>query len=95
MDGLNLSPAIITSALATFLRRYHIVIFTVIVIGSLAVAVYLVNNVIAASSIPSEQDTNSSGFDQKTIDALGQLSTSDDPSPLELPTNQRINPFVE
>lgn len=92
----NLSLIGIKRTLFHVLGRYHIVIFVVVVLGGLAVAVFLLNNTVNSSS----EDTTytsplSSSFDQQTIKRVEQLKTTNESSaPLDL-SHGRTNPFVE
>ncbi len=93
--NFNLSPALIQQKLAAFFGRFHLILFTVVVFGSLAVAVLLLNDTITKSG-----DTNSTAtsanttFDQSTIDRIKQLKTPDQSGQLDLPAG-RTNPFTE
>lgn len=86
----------IVKQLGNFLRRYHLVLFVVLVIGSMSVVVLLINQ-----SLESSIDTSSIApqrtptLDQKTIDRVKLLQPSAAQQPLDLPKNQRTNPFVE
>lgn len=86
----------IPKQIAKFLRRYHFVLFVVLVVGSMSVVVLLINQ-----SLESSIDTSSiapqstPALDQKTIDRVKALQPSANQQPLDLPKNQRTNPFVE
>lgn len=79
-----------------FLKRYHLVIFVVIVVLLLSVAILLLNGIVSiASGTDAPVQSTSSNFDQATIDRIKELKTSDQPSePLDL-SKGRINPFSE
>lgn len=79
-----------------FLKRYHLVIFVVVIVLLLSVAVLLLNGIVGiASGIDSPTQNGNSNFDQATIDRIKELKTSDQPSePLDL-SEGRINPFSE
>ncbi len=86
-----------TKALLAFFRRYHFVLFTVVVVLILSVAVLLLNGIVykASGEESSPLSGASTNFDEDTIDRLRQLKTSDQPSePLDL-SQGRINPFGE
>lgn len=82
---------------ATTLRRFHVVIFIVIVAAGLTTAVLLLNGVIlktndSASLAPDGAKTT---FDQTTINRIKRLKTSSEPStPLDF-SKGRISPFSE
>ena len=74
-----------------FMHRYHVIIFTIVIVGGLSVATYLMYRVTIASSTPT--GTTTTGFDKATIDRINQLRSVDDKQePLKLPPG-RINPF--
>lgn len=88
--GISLSPAIISN----FFTRYHALIFTIVVVGSLAVAVFFLHLVIASSDTPAdyapEQSTN---FDEDTMERVRELTPSTQPAPsIDLPSG-RTDPF--
>lgn len=90
---LNNLPA----SFSQILHRFHIMVFSVLVLGALIVAIFLLNQVLAKSDQNNgyvAQGTNAS-FDTTTINKLNTLRTINDPSiPLDL-SSGRLNPFVE
>lgn len=74
-----------------FMHRYHVVIFTIVIIGGLSAATYFMYK---ASTPGSTAGTNTvTGFDQPTIDRIKNLrSSSDSQEQLVLPPG-RTNPF--
>lgn len=83
--------------LLAFIRRYHLVIFTVITVLLLSVGVLLLSGIVgkASGADTPPQNSMSSSFDKETIDRIKNLKTSDQPSePLDL-SSGRINPFNE
>lgn len=76
---------------SNFMHRYHVVIFTIVIIGGLSVATYLMYNATTPDS--STTNTTTSGFDQVTIDRIKNLHSADDTQePLRMPAG-RTNPF--
>lgn len=76
-----------------FLHRYHVLIFTIFVLGGLSVATFMLYR--ATTEAQSATSTAPSTFDQKTIDRIGKLrSANDTPAPINLPTG-RTNPFQD
>ena len=74
-----------------FMHRYHVIVFTVVIIGGLSIATYLMYRVTIASSTPT--GTPVSGFDKATIDRINQLhDVNDSQESLKLPPG-RVNPF--
>jgi hypothetical protein len=90
---MNLSTQAIKKSIVTFLHRFHIVIFVVLVLGGLAVVVLLLNNIIVLSGQKNgyTPDTNNAGFDQSTIQKIEDLQNRSQTPP----TSGRTNPFVE
>ena len=96
---MNIDLSKVPAKLSSLLRRFHVVLFVVVVFGSLAVAVLVLSSILQTSTTPSDQlDTStglSSSFDQTTIDRVGKLRTgSESPANSSLPQG-RINPFAE
>lgn len=87
----------ISNGLSHFLRRYHAVLFTVLVFGGVAVMIFVLNQTVARSTDTTEQQLEAShaGFDAATIKRLNTLNALNESSELTLPANQRTSPFVE
>ena len=94
---MEISLKHIKTVVATFLHRYHVVIFAVVVLGSLVIVVLLLNNIINRSGDSGgyTSATNATSFDQQTIDQIKQLKTLDEPGPKINFSGGRTNPFVE
>lgn len=91
----NISLNELPKQLSRLLHRYHVVTFTLVVLGGMAVAVFLLNNILQVSSHPTEGSGISSSFDTDTIERVNELKSSTDaPQTMSFPTG-RINPFVE
>lgn len=93
MKNMQLSK----EGILSLIKRYHFVIFTVVVTIVLSVSVLLLYSIVykasGEDSIP--QNSISTSFDQATIDEIDQLKTSSEPSePLDF-SEGRINPFSE
>lgn len=91
--NLNLSLPAIKKAIVAFLHRFHVVIFTVIILGGLTVVIFLLNNIVVLSSQSNgyTPDTNNSTFDKATIQKIEELKNRTQTPP----TSGRTNPFVE
>lgn len=92
MNNISIPP--LKTAVIHFLHRFHLVLFVVVVIGSLAYAILSVSSVLEQSAKDDLSQTPSSQFDATTIDRINQLKTSDEDSSMTLPDG-RTNPFVE
>lgn len=95
---MNITPASIKTSISKFLSRFHMLIFTILVLGGLVICMLLINDIIAKTGIDTTDSSASTGsdFDQATIDRIKQLHSASDNSqtPLDLSTG-RINPFVD
>ena len=82
-----------SASIVAFFKRFHLVLSILLLAGSLTVAIFMLNSLIARS----QQDGTPSGitrFDTDTIDQINQLQTREDETNFSLP-NGRINPFIE
>lgn len=95
----NISLQSIKTYVSWVLNRFHIIIFILVALGGLIAIIFILNNIlIASSTYTSENNTQpSSLFDQKTIDKINELRTNNGiVAPFSLSNNRgRINPFVE
>jgi hypothetical protein len=94
---MDISLQTIKAPVVAFLHRFHIILFVVLSIGSLAVAILLLNTIIASSGESNGyvSTSNNASFDQKTIDQINQLKATGENSSPALPQTGRTNPFVE
>lgn len=76
------------------LRRYHLTLFIVVVVGGLIAAILILNGVLnqSASSGNLGDDAGTMSFDQATIDRLDNLGS--DSNDQKTPSG-RTNPFTE
>lgn len=95
---MELSTATLKTSLGKFLARFHVIVFTIIIIGGLIVCMLLINATVAESDTSSSYtpaSTNTS-FDQQTINRIKQLhSSSDTSSAPGLDLSGRTSPFVD
>lgn len=93
---IDASPQKIVHSFSRFMHRYHVIIFTIFVLGGLSAATFLLYQVTAlAFASPSSDQTTAAGFDKTTIDRISKLhGAGDAPTPLELPPG-RTNPFQD
>lgn len=97
---MNISPNAIKFAFSHFLERFHMLIFTIVVLGGLAVCMFLINAIIAntggGGATAGSDTVQASTFDQKTIDRIKQLHAADDPNKPSLDTSKgRVNLFAD
>jgi hypothetical protein len=93
---MNLQVSNIQKVFVRFLRRFHVTIFAIVILGGLAVIVLLLYNVIIASGESGDYTpkTNTASFDEATIERVKRLRTTSEESE-QLDLSGRINPFVE
>jgi hypothetical protein len=95
--NLNISLSAIKQPLVTFLHRFHLMIFVIVVLNGLTVVIFLLNSSIIKSSDSSgyTPNTDNATFDQATIKRIEELKTRDQAgNDLDL-SGGRTNPFVE
>jgi len=78
-----------------FIRRYHVILFTLTVVVGVSVAVFLLNRLITESNTITQPPITVTQFDQETINKINSLNTaSNNRSDFSLPPG-RVNPFIE
>ena len=93
----KLSVGSVGAKISNTLYRYHLVLFVLFFIGGLAVVILLLaQTVFSASDVTENLQAPTSKFDQTTIDQLEKLQVkAGENGKLNLPNNNRINPFAE
>lgn len=87
---MNMSS--VSRAISHFFHRFHVLVFTVFVLGGLAVATMLLYQTVQSTN-QITPDATVQPFDQETIDKIKQYKTSDENTgELKLPAG-RTNPF--
>lgn len=83
----------IVKPLSKFLWRFHVILYSVVVIGGVAIAIFLLSGLLAIST---ETPQNSStSFDKKTMKSIENFhSSTSTKDSFALPTG-RSNPFAE
>ena len=90
----DLSLTTITHGFSRFLHRYHVVLFTLVVVGGLSAATLVLYRELTAGS--SDQTTSTAtGFDTATMKKIDTLRGPDDPAPPLTKPAGRTNPFQE
>lgn len=95
---MEITSASLKTSFTKFIKRYHLLIFTVLVLGGLVVCMFLINNIIIKSGDTTgyEPAAANTSFDQQTIDRIKQLHTAGENAADDLNLGQgRSNPFVE
>lgn len=94
----NLSLDAVPALLSKLLRRYHVMIFTFLILGGVIVMMYMINQIITASTDTSQlvdQAQTAAPFDKATIEQLEELDNNSKSSELNIPAGHRISPFVD
>lgn len=79
-----------------FLRRFHLLLFFILVAGALSGAVVLINKTLADTSSQDYTSSISAGnIDEATLNRIQSFHPSDTPTTSLSPQNGRINPFSE
>lgn len=82
--------------LIAFIRRFHLLLFFIVVVGCLSAGVILINKTLTDSSSEDYIPTINSGtIDQATLERIQSLHTSDQPTPSTSLPAGRVNPFAE
>jgi hypothetical protein len=92
MKNASIDLTKIKQAILGFFRRFHTILFFLLVSCGLFVAIIVLLGIINTSSRVGPADTNGVGasFDQATIDRINDLDTASDSKP-----GSRESPFVE
>lgn len=93
----DIKLSVILAPIITTFKKYSLTIFIVVLVGSLAAAVLMLSSALQKSSDTSDYKptTDSSSFDQATINRVKQLHSSiEQAAQYTLPTG-RTNPFSE
>lgn len=95
--NLTISGTAIKKAFFSFTHRFHVVIFVVVVLGGVAVSVFMLNSIVVRSTDPSEfsSQSSSTSFDKETIKRIEDLKTRDQGGATLDLSKGRTNPFVE
>ena len=92
----SISISQISDGVVNFIRRFHLLIYTLTVVIGVAVAVFQLNGLITEQSPAGNGgDTAASSFDKDTIDRINNFNTANsDQDTFSLPSG-RINPLVD
>lgn len=81
--------------IGAFFRRFHLLMFFILIVGCLAVAVTLINKALTEPLDSSYTSSiNAGSIDESTLKRIQALHASSQPTTPTLPTG-RINPFAE
>lgn len=96
---IGLSTKTIGKKVSHFIYRFHVILFTIIVLGGLSVLIFILYNyIVNATNINDAENAIAidSGFDKQTITRLESLQTSNVLNePIQYIDGARKNPFVE
>lgn len=95
---LELNPQQIGNAISRFLQRHNFVLFVIIVVGSMATIVWILNGIITQASDTAATANNQpqvTTFDSATLERVNALRSTSTQADLQIPANRRSNPFVE
>lgn len=85
----------LSKLLLSFLKRFQLLIFFILVVSFLAAAVILISKTLTDSSSQQYTSTIEAGtIDRTTLERIQSLHTSGQPSNTQLPEG-RVNPFAE
>lgn len=83
----------ITAPVAKFLRRFHLVLYSVFIIGGLAGAIFMISGLLATSEV--DTPLLNTGFDKQTIELIKNFEPANSSiDSFSLPSG-RVNPFAE
>lgn len=87
----------ITKPIGLLFKQFHLTIFFIFVVGALAWAVVLINQVL--TTVPEDDSyvspISAGSIDQATLERIQSLHTSSDPGTQPNLPSGRINPFGE
>ena len=79
-----------------FLRRFHLLLFFILVAGALSGAVILINQTLTETSSQAYTSTISAGsIDESTLTRIQSFHTSSNPVTTTPTSSGRANPFAE
>ena len=91
----SLSLKSLTTSLSNLFKRHHIILFALTVVVGVSVAMFLLYNLINATSEEVITPMPSTIFDEETIARINKLAPSDGTQRELILPSGRINPFVE
>ncbi|MBM3210360.1 hypothetical protein FJZ39_03425 [Candidatus Saccharibacteria bacterium] len=94
--SVSISSQQISRNLRHFIGRFHIVLFTVLVLGGLAFTVFTLYRIYASAINVQPTQSTAVNYDITTIEQIESLRTRNDSSAVTpLPNDRRTNPFTE
>lgn len=93
----DISLDAIKRPLISFLKRFHLIIFVILVFGGLSVCVFVLYSIFQSSGDTTgyQSSASTSSFDDQTIEKLNQLKDASSGNITDPPDTGRTNPFVE
>lgn len=97
MAGKKSSHSMVIKPFVVLFKRFHLTIFFIFVIGCLAWAVILINEILTDDSGDTTYTSsiNAGSIDQATLERVQALHTSSNPGAAPTLPSGRINPFGE
>jgi len=91
------STNIVAKPFVILFKRFHLTIFFIFIVGCLASAVVLVNQILTSKAVDDDYSSSISAgsIDQSTLERVQSLHTSSAPGATPPLPEGRINPFNE
>ncbi|MDO4773623.1 MAG: hypothetical protein Q4A37_00665 [Candidatus Saccharibacteria bacterium] len=82
--------------IATFLRTYHIILYSLTIVIGVSAAIFFLSNLVTLSGTASNAEQKTYPIDKNTIKQIDNYQSRHEASGRSFsPKNGRINPFVE
>lgn len=101
---MDINISNITQTFSSFLHRYHVIVFVVVVLGALGLGIFIIYQQTLATDLAQgyTAQSNNTSFDSQTSDQIRKLHPSEYRLPPAQPSEERnivnvgdVNPFVE
>lgn len=81
--------------LGAFFRRFHLILFFILIAGLVSAAIYLINQALSGPADEAYTSSINAGtIDRATLDRVQSLHSRNEPATVQLPAG-RVNPFAE
>lgn len=94
---MDISLTSLTKSLSHVFKRYHVIIYVLVILGGLGAAIFTLNATVNLSGESGDyvSNANNTRFDAATIERINQLRSVDQENTSINFNNGRTNPFVE